>query len=237
MSAGAASADRPPTVPTRLLLEALKGFVESHLDDAGRQLRAVAASDDADAADWARLSAPLQALADGGAKGTFYWLADLSGRTRSTGAGGAQPPSTAELSAFPELYEMHDVRGRLQLFRHGGPRITVATPIVRDARVIGSIGAAIAPAALVEIVYRRCRLTLADRFMAIDDSGVFALHPDPQRIGALPVAEPEVQAAVRQFITQESGEARFTLRGAPHHAHYLRSRRLGWRFALVRPAS
>jgi hypothetical protein len=216
-------------------LGAYRGMVEEHLTGVLNTVKALAATEDVQSADWDRMRGALAALAGRTPDAVAVWFAKPDG-SYYTVAKGATGLNMSDRSYFPPLMAGKDVNDSLVLGRSTGERqIVVGTPVMQGGRIVGAVGAAISAVKLSTLVDQRMTLPANMAFYALDSQGKTALHRDPALIFQYPadLGDPSLAAAVRKMLAAPEGVVHYSFRGVAKTAHFQKSAVTDWVFAIA----
>jgi hypothetical protein len=239
-----AAAEPAPAAPARqtfsvdadVALHAYQAVVEEHMSGILRAIRALARTADAGAANWTSIKPSLDSLARDLSTDATTWFALPDGSYFTT-EGGRQPGSLANRAYFPTLLAGRDVVGSLVISRSTGHRsIIVATPVLREGRVIGVIGVSLRARLLSQLVIDRAKIPENMTFYALDRTGQTAIHKDPELMFQFPsdIGDASLKSAVAVILSHPSGTTHYRFRGVDKTAVFDRSDLTGWHFVLVK---
>ncbi len=223
------------TVDARVALDAYEALVESELQSVLAGLKTAAATEEARSGDWARVRAPLAALAGETPVAAAVWMARPDG-AYFTLEKGAVGESLADREYFPVLLAGRDVEGQLVVSHSTGARsIIVAAPVMADGKVVGALGVSVSADKLAALVEQQIRLPQSIGFYALDAQGRTALHRQAALIFERPaeLESPSLRTAVRTMLSRPEGVVRYRFRGKGKTVVFRRSAKTGWVFALA----
>ena len=234
--APAAPARQAFSVDAEVALHAYQAVVEEHMSDILRAIRVLARTADARGANWTSIKPSLDSLAQDLSTDAATWFALPDGSYFTTD-GGRQPGNLADRPYFPTLMAGRDVVGSLVIGRSTGRRsIIVATPVLRDGRVVGAIGVSLRARLLSQLVTDRAKIPDNMTFYALDRTGQTAIHKDPELMFQFPsdIGDASLKSAVAVILSHPSGTTRYRFRGVDKTALFDRSDLTGWHFVLVK---
>lgn len=217
-------------------LEAYKAVVEEHLTGVLRCIRGLASTSDAQSGDWGRIRPALERFsADLPTDATvFYARPDGSYLATATGE---SAESLGDRSYFPALLAGKDVVGALVISKSTGHRsVIVATPVMRDGRVVAAIGVSLRARLIGQLVTDNVRFPADLIFYALDASGETAIHTDPALLFEFPsiIGDATLKAAVAAILGQREGTVHYRFRDTARTAIFRASDMTGWRFVLAK---
>jgi len=218
----------------RLVLNSYEAMVEQHLTGVLNGLKALAATQDAMSGDWDRLKPPLEQFSRGVTTNVAIWFARPDG-SYFTVEKDLTTRNIKDRHYFSELMQGKDVNGVLVISRSTGKRsVVVATPIVKDGRVSGVLGASISATKLAKLVNVEINIPDDVIFYALDANGLTALHKESSLIFQFPsdIGDASLKSAVQKMLSMPEGTVRYTFRGADRTVVFKKSKITGWVFAL-----
>ncbi|GAA0325133.1 hypothetical protein GCM10009087_39320 [Sphingomonas oligophenolica] len=238
-SPGPAKPARPVAafkVDGTLALAAYQAMVEEHLAGVLRSIKALAVTSDARSGDWARIRPALERLsADLPTAATISYVQPDG--SYATTAIGQSPDNLSDRAYFPGLMAGKDVVGSLVVSKATGHRsIVVATPVMRDGKVVAAIGVTLRARLISQLVTDHGLLPADLTFYALDSTGKTAIHKDPDLMFAFPsdMGDSSLKAAVKTILGQREGVVHYRFRNDDRTAIFRTSDATGWRFVLVR---
>ncbi|MFZ2470041.1 cache domain-containing protein [Parvibaculum sedimenti] len=224
------------TADERVALSAYRALTEDHLSGVLAAERALAATADAQSADWARIKPALASLARDVTTEAAVWYAMPDGHYYTVD-GDLSKESLKDRAYFPALLADKSVEGTLVISKSTGHRsIIVAAPVVRDGKVVAAIGVSIRARLLAAMVAEKTHMPDNLIFYALDADGRTAIHKDPERMFEFPsdMGAPSLGAAVNTILKAPSGSVSYEFRGQKRTALFETSGVLGWHFVLAR---
>ena len=226
----------PQESESQVLLNAYQGIVDEHLQGVLNGLKALAATQDVTSGNWQLMRGPLAEFGKVLPTAAAIWFARPNG-SYLTVERGETGLSLKDRSYFPVLMQQQDVVGSLVVSKSTGERsIIVATPVVKNGRVIGALGATLSAAKLAKRVSDGMGLPKNVVFYALDKNGLTALHRDTSLIFQFPsdIGDQSLKSAVREMLSKPRGVIHYTFRGNARTVRFQRSDLTGWTFALGR---
>lgn len=230
-----AGAAEPQPGIDQVALGAYRGMVEEHLAGALNTVKALAATQDVQSADWNRMKGALAEVAGRMPDAVTVWFARPDGSYYTIDKGAIVGLNMSDRSYFPPLMAGKDVNDSLVLGRSTGERqIIVATPVVQGGRIVGAVGVAVSAVKLSKLVDQQLNLPVNMVFYALDARGQTALHRDPALIFQFPaeIGDPSLAAAVREMLAAPEGEVHYSFRGVAKTAYFQKSTIMDWVFAI-----
>lgn len=229
-----ADVERGFDVDARVALDAYRATVDTHLRGVLTTARALAATEEARSADWARIRGPLAALADSEKERAAVWYARPDG-SYFTVEKGSVGESLRERAYFPTLLDGRDVVGALVISKSTGRRaVIVASPVLVDGKVSGAVGVSIDAEKFAAWLDRSIRFPPDTVFYALDSEGRTALHRAGELIFVFPsdVGSPTLSDAVKTMLGKPEGVVRYEYSGTARTAAFERSSLTGWVLVL-----
>ena len=219
------------------MVGAYRGMVEEHLAGVLNTVKALAATEEVQSADWDRMKGALTEVGGRMPDATTLWFANPDG-SYYTVQKGATGLNMSDRAYFPPLMAGKDVNDALVLGRSTGERqIIVETPVMKDGNIVGAVGVAVSADKLSKLIDERLNLPANMVFFALDAQGQTALHRDPALIFQYPaqVGDASLASAVREMLAAPQGAAQYSFRGVPKTAYFQKSATTGWVFAISVP--
>lgn len=225
---------QPLTTDARVTLKAYQGLVEEHLVGILRAEKALAATSDAQSAQWENIRPALERLSVGLGTGAAIWFALPDGSYYTAERGRAEQ-RLMDRDYFPSLLAGQDVLGSLVVSKSTGHRsIIVATPILDQRKVVGVIGVSVSARLLSQLVEQNTGLPESIYFYALDANEQLAIHRSPDRIFKHPAdIDPKLEPVFADILNKDEGTFQYVLDGKPMTAIFGKSALTGWRFVLV----
>jgi hypothetical protein len=218
----------------RLVLNSYEAMVEQHLIGVLNGLKALAATEEAKSGNWDRLKHPLQQFSRSVTTNAAIWFARTDG-SYFTVEKDLTSRNIKDRHYFSRLMQGKDVNGVLVVSRSTGKRVTViATPIVKEGKVTGVLGASISATKLAKLVNYELNLPNDVIFYALDASGLTALHKETDLIFQFPsdIGDASLKSAVQKMLSEPEGTVQYTFRGEDRAVIFKKSNITGWVFAL-----
>ncbi len=228
------NAPNAPPAESQLLLNSYQTIVDEHLQGVLTGLKALAATDDAASGNWPRIRGALAEFGKAVPTKAAIWFARQDG-SYFTVEQGATGQTLNDRDYFAALMRQQDVVGSLVISKSTGERsIVVATPVVRDGRVIGALGATISAAKLSSRVDDEIGLPGNIISYALDKNGLTALHRDSSLIFEFPsdIGDQSLKSAVQEMLSRPDGVVRYSFRDKARTVRFQKSLLSGWTFAL-----
>lgn len=224
------------SVDVQLAVQAFEGLVEEHLLGLQHAQRVLAVLPQAASGRWDEVKPMLEALHSdiGTDAATWYMLPD---GTYYTTQEGLAAQTLADRAYYPALLAGRAVMGDLVVSKATGHRsIIVATPVMKDGRMVAAIGISVRARLLSAMVERRIALPPDLSFFALTDQQQTVLHRNPDRIFVAPgdVGGPALAASFAEALSRPQGMLTYTLKGQRMQAAHHRSEVTGWHFFLAR---
>ena len=221
----------------QLVVQAVEGLVEEHLLGLQHAQRVLAASSQAASGRWEEVKPLLEVLhRDVGTDAATWYM--LPEGTYYTTQEGLAAQKLADRAYYPALLAGRPVMGELVVSKATGHRsIIVATPVMRDGRMVAAIGSSVRSRLLAALIEQRMAVPADLSFYAMTDQQQTVLHRNPDRIFVAPgdVGGPALAATFAEAIGRQQGTFTYTLKGQRMQASHHRSEVTGWHFFLARP--
>jgi hypothetical protein len=217
-----------------ITLNAYQGLVEEHLTGILYGLRALAATGDVQSADWDHIKGSLGQFSKDAPNDAVMWFAKPDG-SYATVAMGPTDKNLKDRAYFSVLMAGKDVNDALVVSKTTGiGTVVVATPVVKDGKVIGALGASISLEKLAKLIDDTLGLPQDVVFYALSDKGQTALHRDTTHLLEFPsdLGEPTLKALVEKMLIQPEGTEEYDFKGAHKTAFFKKSTVTGWVFVL-----
>jgi Cache domain len=222
------------TVDARVVLDAFQRVVEEHLTGALYGLRALAATSDVQSGDWDRIKGPLGQFSGDLPNDAVMWFVKPDG-SYSTVEKGLTDKNLKDRDYFPVLMAGKDVNDAIVVSKTTGiSTVVVATPVVKDGKVVGALGVSISLEKLAKLVDDTLGLPSDVVFYALDQKGQTALHKDTANLMLFPtnLGEDTLKKAVQEMLSKPEGIESYDLKGAHKTAIFKKSPATGWVFVL-----
>jgi methyl-accepting chemotaxis protein len=232
--------DGGPTAPQdfevegRVALSALVAIGDGHLQQIVGHFEVLASGGDVRSADWERIRGPLAAVAERNVA-ALTWFAQPDGAYWSV-QGGRATGNLSDRPYWPRLMAGQTVIGELVASRATGKSSAIVALPVRDADgdIVGVLGSSVYLDSLSLLIRREIDLQPDQIFFSVDATPIGALQDDPTQIFLDPYAlgEPELEAAIREMLTRETGVVNYRFRGKRRTVLYRKSSVSGWWYAF-----
>jgi methyl-accepting chemotaxis protein len=223
------------TVDSRVALAMYRALVEEHLTGVLDALRALAATSDAQSADWERIKPALSRLSEDLPTDAAVWFARPDGSYFTTESG-LTDQNLKDREYFPELVAGGDIKGSLVISKSTGHRsIVVATPIEKDGQIVAAIGVSVRARLLSALVDKRINLPESVTFYALNPKGQIAIHKDPDQMFKYPsdIGDGTLKTVVSTILSKAQGDVAYDFEGKHMIAIFDTSEVTGWHFVLV----
>ncbi|HET7834105.1 MAG TPA: cache domain-containing protein [Gallionella sp.] len=234
--ASAQPAPEPPSVAeqdAQSLLSAFASYTDLRIRSVQQSLEILAATPEAGSGKWDKIKGLLSGYqnSDGG---FIVWYARPDGSFYTVDKG-LVDVKASDRSYFPDLMAGKKVAGILVIGKSTGQRSAViAVPVLKDGKVVGSIGASLFLDRLTEQANTALALRPSVTFFALAPSGVTALHSKPDRL-FLDLREQHNESltkAVNQMLSGRSGEVIYKIDNASKKTIYRTSPLTQWKYAI-----
>jgi hypothetical protein len=229
-----AAQDASITVDGNVALSSLMALGDGHLESMAASLQTLAASSEAQSADWSRIRAPLRLVA-GSNVDALLWFARPDGTYWDLMEGKAEG-NLATREYFPKVLRGDPVIGDLVVSKATGKSVAiVAVPVRAAGKVVGVLGSSIYLDKLSARIEKEMGLDQTMIFYAFNDEPLLALVWDKELIFKDPTSlGPEIEAAFRKMMRQGEGTISYPFRGQERTVLFRKSRVTGWWYAFGR---
>jgi hypothetical protein len=222
------------TVDGKVALASLMALGDGHLLKLADSLRILAATAEAQSADWRKIRTPLEQVGQLNVP-ALNWFALPDGVYWSVQEGKAVG-NLATRAYFPKLLDGRTVIGDLVVSKATGKSVAiVAVPVMRpDKRVVGVLGASVYLDQLSARVEREMELNDTLIFYSFDAQPLVGLDWDPSLIFIDPtqLGRQDLDQAFRAMLAQKEGVSSYVFRGKPRTVLFRQSPVTGWWYAL-----
>lgn len=230
----AARADQNLTLEPKVGLNAFAALVDQQLGSIRNGLEIIAATKNAESADWGRIKAPLAQLAEGQPISAAVWFARPDGSyfTVQTGLTGQ---NLKDRGYFPRLLAGQEVMSDLVVSKSTGERSAIiAVPLRKDRRVIGALGVSVDMVKVAKSIDEKIGFPSQVMFYALDSHGEIALHRESKLLFefATKLGSSTLTAAVKTMLSRPEGLVHYQFEGAAREAIFKKSSTTGWVYAL-----
>jgi hypothetical protein len=232
--AGARDTDPVFTVDAEIALNALMAIGDGHLQHTAEMLTLLADTDPVRSGDWQRIREPLARAARLNVPAVTWFAAPDGGYW--TVEEGRAAASLADRPYFPRLLRGESVIGDLVVSRATQRSTAIVAVPIRGQRneIVGVLGASVFLDSLSTRIREALRFEPDHLFFTIDEEPLVGLHMDPEIIFLHPLDEgdPELDRAMREMLSRESGAASYRFRGRQRTVLFRTSPVTGWRYAF-----
>ncbi|MBM3422522.1 MAG: cache domain-containing protein [Chlorobi bacterium] len=221
-------------------LGAYKGMVEEHFAGIFRTTRALALTNEAKSGKWKSIEPLLRNFSKDLPTDATVWYAMPDGSYYSTESGGLTSQNLKDRAYFPELLAGNDVKCDLVISKSTGHRsVIVASPVVRDGKMVAAIGVSVRVHFLSDLVSEDLVLPDGTYFYALDPTAKIVLHRYIGRIfkNVDDVADEILGDEFRKIMTGNQGTFEYRLNGKKIIAIFRKSESLGWYFFIAQEKS
>lgn len=222
------------TVDGQVALASLMALGDGHLLKLADFMRLLAATAEAQSADWDKLKAPLAQVGQLNVP-ALNWFALPDGSYWSVQEGKAAG-SLSSRAYFPKALAGTTVIGDLVASKATGRSVAiVAVPVTRpDKRVVGVLGASVYLDQLSARLEREMGLDDTMIFFSFDAQPLVGLDWDPNLIFIDPtqLGQPDLSRAFREMLTRKEGVSSYVFRGKLRTVLFRQSPVTGWRYAF-----
>jgi methyl-accepting chemotaxis protein len=208
--------------------------VEARLGGVLTATRTLAATEEVESGEWARMRGSLVVLAANVTESAAVWFAQPDG-SYFTVDKGPTGETLRDRAYFPALLAGHDVVGALVVSKSTGKRsLIVASPVLVDGKVAGAVGVSMDAAKLAASLDQAIRFPADVVFYALDEQGQTALHRAGELIFVFPsdVGSSTLSDAVKTMLSKSEGIVQYQYAGSAKTALFQRSKLTGWVFVL-----
>lgn len=214
------------------LLTTFMSVTEGHFAKVLRELKLLSASEAARSGNWNAIKDRLTRLAADHRMATAWFaLPDGSYYTVERDLTGQ---NLRDRPYFPRLMAGHDVVGDLATGKTTGKKsLIIATPVIRDGKVTGALGASLSSEEVSGMIDTELRLPRNMVFYALDQQGRTALHRVTGLLFAFPsdAGSASLRQAVNEMLAKPEGTLTYEYQGGKNVV-FARSRLTGWTFVI-----
>jgi hypothetical protein len=222
------------TVDGKVALASLIALGDGHLLKLADSMRILAATAEAQSADWQKIKEPL-AQAGQLNVAALNWFALPDGSYWSVQEGKAAG-NLSTRAYFPKVLAGKTVIGDLVVSKATGKSVAiVAVPVMRpDKGVVGVLGASVYLDQLGAQLEHEMGLDDTMIFYSFDAQPLVGLDWDPSLIFVDPtkLGQEDLSQAFREMLTREEGVSRYVFRGKLRTVLFRQSPVTGWRYAF-----
>ncbi len=214
-------------------LNSFAAIAEGHVADVLRNLKLIAMTQEAQSGKWENMKPLLTELSKSGIKAASVWFVLPDGSYYNTEKD-LTGQNLRDRAYFPKLMAGEDVAGNLVVGKTTGKRSAiVATPIKRNGRIIGGLGAALDVQEISGMINAEMGLPENMIFYALDQSGQAALHRNPELLFTYPsnMGSPSLKEKAREMVSKPSGAVSYDFNGK-RTVVFKKYPMTGWTFAM-----
>ena len=223
-------------VDTQVALNAYQGLIEEHLSGVMRSIKVIAASTEAQSANWEQSRPMLDRLDKELETDASVWFAMPDGKYYSTNADGLTEQNLGDRSYFPQLMAGKDVEGDLVVSKSTGHRsVIVATPVMANGKVVAAIGVSLRLRLLSEFVDENTQLPANMYFYSMNSDALISTHRNIDRMFKHPtdIGDESLGPIFTTAIAKEKGQLEYKLHDKNISAIFQNSKALGWHFFIA----
>ena len=224
------------SVDTQVALNAYQGLIEEHLSGVLRSIKAIAASAEAQSAQWEQTKPMLDRLDKDLETDASVWFAMPDGKYYATNAEGLTEQNLRDRSYFPRLLQGRDVEGDLVVSKSTGHRsVIVATPVMANGKVVAAIGVSLRLRLLSQLIEKNTQLPPNMYFYSMNSDALISTHRNIDRMFKHPtdIGDESLGPIFTTAIAKEKGQLEYKLNGKNINAIFQKSEALGWHFFLA----
>ena len=224
------------SVGAQVALNAYQGLIEEHLSGVLRSIKVIAASTEAQSANWEQSRPMLDRLDKELETDASVWFAMPDGKYYSTNADGLTEQNLGDRSYFPQLMAGKDVEGDLVVSKSTGHRsVIVATPVMANGKVVAAIGVSLRLRLLSEFVDENTQLPANMYFYSMNSDALISTHRNIDRMFKHPtdIGDESLGPIFTTAIAKEKGQLDYKLNGKNISAIFQKSKALGWHFFIA----
>lgn len=225
-----------PVVNGEVAINAYQGLVEEHLAGVLRSAKAIAASREAESAEWERVRPMLDRLSEDLDTDATVWFAMPDGSYYSTEAKGLTGQNLKDRGYFPRLLAGEDVEGDLVVSKSTGHRsVIVATPVKVNGKVVAAIGISLRLRLISQMVERYTQLPTDMYFYSLTADALISTHRNIDRMFKHPtdIGDESLGPGFTASLAKDKGRLEYPLQGKKINAIFQKSQTLGWHFFLA----
>lgn len=231
----------PKTAPVlmdrQVALNAYQGLVEDHVSGVLRSAKIIAASREAQSANWDQVRPMLDRFSQDLETEAAIWFAMPNGSYYSTETGELTTQNLKDRAYFPGLMAGQDVLGELVVSKSTGHRsVIVATPVKIDGKTVAAIGISLRLRLISQLVERHTQLPDDMYFYSLNPQALISTHRNIDRMFKHPtdVGDESLGPGFAASLAQDKGVLEYSLHGKKINAIFQKSQVLGWHFFLAK---
>lgn len=230
-----AAVNQQKTVMTdgRIALAAMISLTDNHIKKIADSLDVLSLTDEARSGNWEKIK-PLLAAVEKSCVPAAFWFVHPDG-TYYTVDKGRMDQSLKDRDYFPALMAGKRVINSFVVSKSTGNKSLIsASPIIKDGKIIGALGASIFLEQLKETLKKEMSIPDDLIFYALNEKGITVLNWKEGRVFLNPVqlGSDTLTSATKEMLHSKEGMVVFEFEGQPRRIIYQTSPLTGWRFAL-----
>jgi len=221
------------TIDARITLSALISLTENHIKKVDDSLAILSQMDAARSGNWNKIK-PLLAEIQASCVPGVFWFALPDGSYYITDKG-LTGQTIKDREYFPGLMAGRKIPYTLIVSKSTGRKSLVcASPITKDGKVIGALGASLFLEQLQETLKKEAQMPDDMIFYALDNHGTTVLSWKNERTFLKPSLQGSktMAMAAKEMLRNESGTVEYEFQGQACRVIYQTSPLTGWHFAL-----
>jgi hypothetical protein len=214
-------------------LNSFAALAEDHMSGVQRDLKVIAATQEAQSGKWENIKPLLMELGKNGIKAGALWFARPDGSYYTTEKDLVNA-SLRDRPYFPKVMHGEDVAGSLVVSKSTAKRsAVVAVPVKKDGAIIGALGASLDVEEVSAMINSKMGLPQNIVFYALDQNGQAALHRKANLLFAYPsdMGSPSLKEKAQEMISKPEGVVNYDFQGK-RTVVFKKYPVTGWTFAL-----
>jgi len=226
---GYSKADTNNAITAIAAVKLLAGYVDVRLGEFLAVLQALSFTEEARSGNWKILKSLLVEQESAELAGRIWYL--LPDGSYYTTVDNLTSKNLKDRGYFPGLIAGNPVLGSVVVSKSTGkPVAVVAAPIKKNDKVQGALGTSIYMQGINDEVRNTFPLQSDQKFFAVANDGIIALHSDDEWIGQ---QISNINGNLESKLDEATGECDFTYEGKEWHAVWTTAPKTGWRVLIA----
>jgi len=225
---GYSTADTNNTITASAAVKLLAGYIDSRLGEFLAVLQALSFTEETRSGNWTLLKPLLVEQESAKLAGRIWYL--LPDGSYYTTVDNLTSKNLKDRDYFPDLIAGNPVLGSVVVSKSTGkPVAVVAAPIKNNDKVHGALGTSIYMQDINDEVRKTFPLQSDQKFFAVANDGIIALHSDDEWIGQ---QISNINGNLESKLSETTGECTFTYEGNEWRAVWTTAPKTGWRIVI-----
>ena len=217
----------------RIVLAAMISLSDNHIKKVGDTLELLSQTQEACSGDWEKIKPLLEAAEKSCVPATFWFVhPDGAYHTVEKGLTGQ---NLKDRDYFPNLMAGPMIVDFCVVRKYAGNKSLIcASPIIKEGKVIGALGASIFLEQLKETLKKEMNIPDDLIFYALNEEGILVMNWKAGRVFLDPtlLGSDSLTSATKEMMNSKEGVVVFVFEGMPRRIIYQTSPFTNWRFAL-----